>query len=328
VQQERVHGVARGWLPGAGAAGYDFGMLRSLLNNLFTGRPAQATPGADSTDLAREVALRFERATAASKAGRAGEASAACRAVLEIAPNYWPAHHLLSTIELPGEEYLRVLERIHAHLQPRTYLEVGVLRGESLRLVGAATRAIGVDPAPRVEFPLGPNVSVDARTSDDFFAACDVRAELGGLPVDLAFIDGMHHFEFALRDFMNIEALCAPSSTILIHDARPLNERTAARERKTEFWSGDIWRLVLLLRKHRPDLVVRTIAAAPTGLAMVRNLHPGSTYIRDHLDALVAEFLAVEFGAFAADRSDPLALVPNDWTQIRALLDAPVSSGR
>ena len=38
------------------------------------------------------------------------------------------------------------------------------------------------------------------QTSDEFFARNDVGAELGGLPVDLAFIDGMHHFEFALRD--------------------------------------------------------------------------------------------------------------------------------
>ena len=31
---------------------------------------------------------------------------------------------------------------------------------------------------------------------------------------DLAFIDGMHHFEFALRDFANLERHCAPGSTM------------------------------------------------------------------------------------------------------------------
>jgi len=294
-------------------------MLQSLLKNVFGARPAPAA------DLARQVALRYEAAAAHWRAGRGAEATAECRALLEVAPNYWSAHDLLASIELPGENYLRVLERIHAHLRPRTYLEIGVARGESIRLAGPATRAIGVDPAPGPAFPLGPNVSLVALTSDEFFAGRDLGTALGGLPVDLAFIDGMHHFEFALRDFLNIEARCAPSSTILVHDAYPIDERTAARARETEFWSGDVWRLVLLLRRHRPDLVVRTVATRPTGLAVVRNLDPGSTLLRDRLDELVEEFLAVDFGTLAGCKAERLALVPNDWPQVRALLDAPAS---
>jgi len=303
-------------------------MLRSLLKNVFAARSAPAPRGPASDIPAQELAQRYEAAAALWRAGRAPEAAAACKALLEMAPDYWSAHNLLASIELPGETYSRMLERVHAHLKPRTYLEIGVSRGKSISLAGPGTRAIGVDPAPRVAFPLGANVGIVAQTSDEFFAGRDVRAEFGGLPVDLAFIDGMHHFEFALRDFMNIEALCAPSSTILVHDVYPIDERTAARERATEFWSGDIWRLVLLLRKHRPDLVVRTVAAAPTGLAVVRNLDPESTYIRRRLDALVAEFLAVDFSALAGRKAEHLGLVPNDWPQVRALLDAPGSSGR
>jgi len=303
-------------------------MLRTLLRNVFPARTDPPARGPDSPGFAREVAQHFATAETHLRAGRPAEAAAACRALLEIAPNYWSAHDLLASIELPGENYLAVLERIHAHLRPRTYLEIGVARGESLRLVGPGTRAIGVDPAPGAALAPGPNARVVTATSDEFFAAHDVRAELGGLPVDLAFIDGMHHFEFALRDFMNVEAVCAPSATILIHDAYPIDERTAARERMTEFWSGDIWRLVLLLRAHRPDLAVHTVATPPTGLAVVRNLDPASQRIRGRFDALVAEFLAVDFGTLAAGKADRLALVPNDWAQIRALLDAPPSAVR
>ena len=303
-------------------------MLKRLLKNVFARQPAPVASGEAPADATQKVAGRFDAALEDWRAGRAPEAAAACRALLEVSPNYWRAHNLLAAIELPGENYFRVLERMHAHLRPRTYLEIGVSRGESIRLAGPGTRAIGVDPEPSIAFPLGTNVRIVAQASDEFFAGCDVRAELGGLPVDLAFIDGMHHFEFALRDFMNIEALCAPSSTILIHDVFPIDERTAARERVTAFWSGDIWRLLLLLRKHRPDLIVRTIAAAPTGLAVVRNLDPKSTYIRDRLDALVAEYLAVDFGTLAGRKAEQLALFPNDWSQIRALLDAPVPPGR
>jgi hypothetical protein len=302
-------------------------MLRSLVKNVFA-RPAPATAAPAPDERADEASRRFETAVAAWRAGRVAEAVAQCEALLAIAPGYSPAYVLLAAAVLPGEGYFRVLERIHAHLAPRTYLEIGVAQGESIRLAGPDTRAIGVDPDPDIAFPLGPNVRIVAQASDEFFARRDVRAELGGLPVDLAFIDGMHRFEFALRDFMNIEALCAPSSTILIHDVYPFDERTAARERATEFWSGDIWRLVLLLRKHRPDLALRTIATAPTGLAVVRNLDPRSTYLRDHLDELIEEYLAVDFSFLGDRKAEHLALFPNDWPQIRALLDAPAASVR
>lgn len=303
-------------------------MLKSLLRNVFPARPDPAAQTPPAADPGPALEARFDAAVEAWRAGRTSEATAACWALLEVAPNYWPAHNLLATIALPGESYFRMLERMHAHLKPRTYLEIGVSRGESIRLTGAGTRAIGVDPEPAVAYALGPNVSIVAETSDAFFAGHDVRAELGALPVDFAFIDGMHHFEFALRDFVNIEALCEPGSTIVIHDVYPLDRHTAARERVTEFWSGDIWRLVLLLRRHRPDLMVRTIAAAPTGLALVRNLDPRSTRLRDRLDALIEEGLALEYGALDGRKAEALALVPNDWAQVRALLDAPPTAAR
>ena len=48
-------------------------------------------------------------------------------------------------------------------------------------------------------------------------------SELGGKTLDLAFIDGMHHFEFALRDFINVEKYCSADSIILIHDVYPID---------------------------------------------------------------------------------------------------------
>ena len=110
-----------------------------------------------------------------------------------------------------------------------------------------------------------------------------MTGELGGKAVDLAFIDGMHLFEYALRDFSNLERLCTPHSTILVHDCYPLDRQTADRERTTLFWSGDIWRLILLLKKYRPDLEINVIAAPPTGLGVIRNLDPASRVIADNL---------------------------------------------
>ena len=70
-------------------------------------------------------------------------------------------------------------------------------------------------------------------TSDDVFAGDNPLAHFGGVPVDLAFIDGMHLSEFALRDFINIEPFMADTGVIVIDDVLPRNGLEAARDRKT-----------------------------------------------------------------------------------------------
>jgi hypothetical protein len=221
---------------------------------------------------------------------------------------------------LHGAPYFDLLARIHQHLRPRTYLEIGVECGESLRLALPQTRALGVDPQPRLTYPLPGNVRVFELTSDEFFARHDVREELGGLPLDLAFIDGMHHFEYALRDFMNIERCCEPGSTVLIHDCFPRDRRTAQRERVTAFWSGDVWRLVVLLKKYRPELEIHTVAAPPTGLCVVRGLDPASRFIARNLDRLCEEFMRLDYSFLDRQRAAKLNLFPNDWQGVARLL--------
>ena len=228
-------------------------------------------------------------------------------------------HNRIAGLALPGPDYRHALAAIHAQLKPRTYLEIGVSSGATLALANPSTRALGVDPAPQLKNPPGPNAKIYPLASDDFFAETDIRAELGGLPVELAFIDGLHLFEFALRDFIAIERLCTRASTVLVHDTYPLDRLTAARERTTQFWSGDIWRLVLILKKYRPDLAVHTIGALPTGLTVIRNLDPASRVLGDRLDEIVAEFLALDFSAVEANKPAALNLVPNEPQRIRAL---------
>ena len=262
----------------------------------------------------------FRRARLQHWLGRRNEALALCRQAVERA-DYSRAYTLMSRLALPGEDYFHVLARIHRHLRPRTYLEIGVSRGESLACVLPQTQVLGIDPAPNLARPPPANVRIYRETSDDFFARYVPSAELGGQPVELAFIDGMHHFEYALRDFINVERACCGSSVILMHDCYPLDERTARREQVTGFWSGDIWRQMLLLRTHRPDLVVRTIATPPTGLGIVLNPDPTSQLLAERVEELIGEYLAKDFGVLATRKPEALGLIENRWAVIRELLD-------
>ena len=243
-----------------------------------------------------------------------------CERARRVAPEFNKPFALLAQLRLGGAFYLDVLARILDHVKPRTYVEIGIFQGGSLRLAKPPTLAIGIDPNPHLVEPLAGNHKVFAETSDAFFAGRDLRAELGGLPVDLAFIDGMHHFEFALRDFANLERHSTRDSTILIHDCYPVDRESAARDPRDTNWSGDIWRLIVLLKKYRPDLSVHTIGAPPTGLGLVRNLDPGSCYLHEHHDLLRDEFLELDYSYLDTDMGGKLNLFPNDWENIRAAL--------
>jgi predicted O-methyltransferase YrrM len=266
------------------------------------------------------AAGRYQLAETEYRLGDHEAAWRACEQALERAPDFEQCHRLMARIALPGPSYLDILSFLHRTLRPRTYLEIGVATGESFALALPGTRAIGVDPEPRLEYPLPAGSTVARMTSDRFFSTDDVKSEFGGRPVDMAFIDGLHRFEHALRDFINVERHCGRGSTVLIHDCYPLNRLTARRERATRFWSGDIWRLVLALRKYRPDLSVHTIAAPPTGLAIVRGLDPDSNALRGRAGDIVEEFLAVDYGVLDADKPGLLNRFPNDPGKLEALL--------
>lgn len=294
-------------------------MLFRLLKDIFGGATMRSRD--DGGALA---AAHYQRGMAELEAGRPQEALPDLQRAAALAPEdptYEAAvDRVQAYLRFPGEHYFEILRRILQEVRPRTYLEIGVAQGDSLRLVEAPTIAIGVDPEPKISATLAPNQRVFAETSDAFFATRDLRAELGGLPIDLAFIDGMHHFEFALRDFANVERHCAAQSTILIHDCYPLDRITAERERHRNFWSGDVWRLIVLLKEVRPDLSIHTIATAPTGLAMVRNLDPRSRVLLERHDALCRQFLARDYSWLEDDMAGKLNLFPNDWAKVRALL--------
>ena len=229
---------------------------------------------------------------------------------------------MLSELEFPGENYFQVMARIHNHLKPATYLEIGVDQGQSFEIVTPETLALGVDPNPRVRKTLKPNQRVFAETSDDFFKNHDVISELGGKTLELAFIDGMHQFEFALRDFINVEKYSSPDSVILIHDVYPIDATSAARERASWFWSGDIWRLILILKKYRTDLTVNVIGTSPTGLGIVQNLDPSSRVLAEHLDEIVEEVLALDISVLDGRKDEMLNRIPNDWPAIARLIDS------
>jgi hypothetical protein len=210
-----------------------------------------------------------------------------------------PASGDESVPDLRGEPYLDVLARLHRMLRPKTYLEVGSRTGDSLALADCAS--VAIDP----DFNLTPDFfgtksrcALYRMTSDEFFAAIDPPTVLGG-PIDLAFLDGMHLAEFLLRDFMNTERHCKRNSVIAMHDCVPVEIQVArrvehdlvaaARSMHPNWWTGDVWKVIVMLKKYRPALRIHAIDAHPTGLILVTGLDPASSDLSDGYFDIVDE---------------------------------------
>ncbi len=184
------------------------------------------------------------------------------------------------------QHYLSVLERLHQILQAQHYIEIGVRAGASLFL--AKCSAIGVDPNPILSGPPPDGVTVVAKTSDEFFAGAS-----GLAPFDFGFIDGLHVFEQALRDFMNIERHARPGAVVVIDDIFPNHPSQAERRRKTRAWTGDVWKLVEVLSRYRPDLHLVALDTSPAGLLLVAGLDPSNRVLWDLYNPIVREWSQV-----------------------------------
>jgi hypothetical protein len=185
--------------------------------------------------------------------------------------------------------YLEFLARLHTALRPETYLEIGVHLGQSLAL--ARTRAIGIDPAYSITAPLSCDLSLFRTTSDEYFSRPEPLAPFSGAPVDLAFIDGMHLFDFALRDFINVERVSRPSSAIVLDDVFPRTVLEANRNQQTKSWTGDVYKIVEVLRQYRPDLTLTMADTWPTGLLLVTGLNPESPVLKDRYDEIIEKYV-------------------------------------
>ncbi len=207
---------------------------------------------------------------------------------------------LSSRPEHTGLFYRDCLRALHQILRPRAYLEIGCLDGETLALAECPAIGIDVQFQPKICIPpKAPAILLYQLPSDEFFRRYDPAALLGR-PIDLAFIDGMHLVEYALRDFINVERFCHPGSVVVLHDCLPLNQQMASRDRAdaekrgaapfSGWWTGDVWKLLAILPRYRPDLSVRACNASPTGLVVIQSLNPDDRTLDRAYEAIVAEF--------------------------------------
>lgn len=215
----------------------------------------------------------------------------------------------MTLIPATGMNYLRVLRQMHRRLRPEWYLEVGTFKGDSLAL--SHCRSIAIDPRFKVRSNVlrgKPQCVFLQQPSDEAFESGVIEALKARF--DLAFLDGLHLYEFLLRDFMNAERSASGDAVFFMHDCLPATVNMTVRDRslcETPEWTGDVWKVLPILREYRPDLEVTVLNAAPTGLVAVQNMDPKNTVLWDHYEEIRERFDALELADWGTDRLVALA---------------------
>jgi len=154
---------------------------------------------------------------------------------------------------------------------------------------------VGVDPEPRIDLTRLPKgVSVHVGTSDGYFGSLGPEAAF-----DLAFLDGLHHFEQTYRDLIHAFAH-VPDGPLLIDDTVPSSARSAMRDRAEAErlaasegsglgpWHGDVWKVVIAIARLHPELEFRTILGSGNPQTLVWRKAPGAAISAASADLLEA----------------------------------------
>lgn len=204
----------------------------------------------------------------------------------------------------------------------KNYLEIGVLGGSVFFNVRCPHKS-AVDPKFKFNWKgrLGESLknwdNLTAGyfevTSDEFFDRYAPR-KYQAQPLDVVLVDGMHEFEFALRDVLHSLQYLSQDGVIIMHDCNPLSKEAEAsfaewqRRGYSGFWNGDVWKVIAYLLQARPDLDV-FVADCDHGLGVItRNGEP-----THELNIDKATFANMTYEDLASRRSELLNLKPVDY---------------
>jgi Methyltransferase domain len=215
---------------------------------------------------------------------------------------------------------LTIIRALMDQKKLRNYLEIGVFNGVVFFRVKSWFK-IAVDPefafdtarkiGKTIVNPFNLFSRYFKKTSDDFFAL-DAGRIFAKKKIELALVDGMHEYAFALRDVENSLKYLADDGVILMHDCNPQKKEQAGtfeewRTRGSGDWNGDVWKAVLHLRSTRDDIHV-FVLDCDYGLGVITKGKP-----ENKLSYTPSAIQAFTYEDFEANRQSWLNLKPADY---------------
>ena len=202
----------------------------------------------------------------------------------------------------------------------KNYLEIGVFNGHIFFRVKSNFK-VAVDPFFRFNTgrkilktiinPSNLNNQYFEKTADDFFAQ-DAARVIGNRKLEISLIDGMHEYEYALRDAENVLKYLSGNGVIVMHDCNALTREanvSFAEWKARNFegtWNGDVWKTIMHLRT-RTDLNV-FVLDCDHGLGVITRGKPESV-----LNYTPQQIAAFTYDDFDKNRKAWLNLKPADY---------------
>ncbi len=213
-----------------------------------------------------------------------------------------------------GPYFPALLTALDEALGPCSYLDIGTGDGASLRSFSCDAVSIDTQIHQQPDMLRTRTRCLLVQQSSDVFFTTDILRQMFPAGLDIAYLHGLHFAESMLSDFINAELHCHPRSLILMPDCLPLNVRMAERryrrvedEPTGDYWTGDVWKMLPILLKYRPELRLLAFDCAPTGLIAVTGLDPTSSVLRGHRAAIEADFASLILEEFTLQRLWSLA---------------------
>jgi len=148
------------------------------------------------------------------------------------------------------EDRTQLLNFLIERYQYSSYLELGTDKGINFADI-KLTDKIGVDIKKNATYLM---------STDDYFKICDRK-------FDLIFIDASHIAEQAYRDFENSLDHLSDNGCIVFHDCMPKLEVHQLRRRRSNSWTGDVWKAFIQVRQR--DDVSAFVLDTDWGLGIV-----------------------------------------------------------
>lgn len=193
-----------------------------------------------------------------------------------------------------GMDYYEFLNRIHGRYIFNDYFEIGSRDGKSLRFSNSPS--IAIDPFFQLKSDFLGNKDYTLlfqEKSEEFFK--NTIKQFPHLSCEFAFIDGLHLFEAALRDFVNLNSIAKSNALFLFHDCLPWNYEMTTRDyhslAKNAPWTGDIWKLIPIFLDAGMSNEMCVIPSAPSGILAVINPKKNSLRkLEEHFKAIESQW--------------------------------------
>ena len=92
-----------------------------------------------------------------------------------------------------------------------------------------------------------------------------------------------------------------------------MNEEMTQRENSGGLWTGDVWKVIPILKEFRKDIQIHCFDAGPTGLVCCTNLNASDRTLVECAGEIWKEWRDVELSAYGLDRL--VALSDIIWTE-------------